>query len=76
MHILSQALTGYFKPKSERDPSYATFRQEMKKRGITYKIARDGYAEFSDGIVCGHYGNWAETLSSYLDAVETREVMK
>lgn len=68
MHHLTQALAGYFKapaPRKPTDPAYAEFRAYCSERGLTYKIARDGFIEFSDGMMFGHYGDWAETLSGH-----------
>ena len=50
------------------DPAYARLRALVKSRGVTYRIARDGYIEFSDGVCFGHYGDWQETLAGYLEA--------
>ncbi|MCH9834674.1 hypothetical protein K0U83_03385 [bacterium] len=64
MKQLNSALTAYFKPAAKRkpaDPTYATFRTYCKARGVTYKVARDGFIEFSDGACFAHYGDWAET---------------
>lgn len=54
------------KQKTPNNPEYAAFRAECKKRGIEYKICRDGYIELSSGDVFPHY-SWAETL----DRLET-----
>ena len=65
---LTQSLSRYFKPKAARkpaDPSYAVFRDYCKRRGITYKLARDGFIEFSDGVAFAHYGDWAETMNGH-----------
>lgn len=65
---LSRAFGCYFKPPAERkaaDPAYAEFRAYCKTKGLTYKVARDGFIEFSDGVVFGHYGDWAETLAGH-----------
>jgi hypothetical protein len=67
MQLLNQALNSYFKPTTRKaaDPAYAEFRAYCKAKGLTYKIARDGYIEFSDGVTFGHYGDWAETMSGH-----------
>lgn len=68
MHHLSNALNSYFKAAPARkpaDPTYAEFRAYCKAEGVTYKVARDGYIEFSDGVMFGHYGDWAETMSGH-----------
>jgi hypothetical protein len=68
MNSLSRTLNAYFKPEAPRrqkDPHYAAFRAYCKTKGITYKVARDGFIEFSDGVVFAHYGDWAETLSGH-----------
>ena len=68
MHLLNNALNGYFKtpaPRKVADSAYAEFRAYCKGKGLTYKVARDGYIEFSDGVVFGHYGDWAETLKGH-----------
>jgi len=71
MRQLSNALSSYFKapaPRKAADPAYAEFRAYCKDKGLTYKVARDGYIEFSDGVMFGHYGDWAETLSGHREA--------
>ena len=68
MRQLQSSLNAYFKAPAARkpaDPAYAEFRAYCKKRGITYKVARDGFIEFSDGVCFGHYGDWSETLSGH-----------
>lgn len=68
MHYLNSALNSLFKapkPRKPADPAYAKFRAYCKDKGLTYKVARDGYIEFSDGVVFGHYGDWSETLSGH-----------
>lgn len=72
MNQLSRSLTRLFKPAAPRkpaDPAYAEFRAYCKAKGLTYKIdPRDAYIEFSDGVMFGHYGDWAETLSGHREA--------
>lgn len=68
MRIMQQALGRLFKPQAGRkpaDPHYAKFRAYCKGKGLTYKVARDGYIEFSDGAVFGHYGDWSETQARH-----------
>jgi hypothetical protein len=69
MQMLTSSLRRMFKPASTRskaDPAYAAFRAYCRGRGLTYKVARDGFIEFSDGVCFGHYGDWAETLSRHM----------
>ena len=73
MQTLQRSLSGYFKAPATRkpaDPAYAEFRAYCKARSITYKVARDGFIEFSDGVCFGHYGDWAETLSGHKEAAK------
>jgi hypothetical protein len=73
MKHMQQALTKLFTPAAARkpaDPAYAEFRAYCKQRGITYKVTRDGFIEFSDGVCFGHYGDWAETLSGHKEAAK------
>ncbi len=75
MKKLQQMLNQVFAPpprRREPDPTYRTFRAQLKKLGVTYRIAGDSYIEFSDGIAFGHYGDWEENLVRYLDERETR----
>lgn len=68
MDYLTTSLNRYFKalkPRKAADPAYAEFRAYCKDKALTYKVARDGYIEFSDGVMFGHYGDWAETLSGH-----------
>lgn len=68
MQQLRNSLSIYFKPTAARkpaDPSYAEFRAYCKTEGITYRIARDGFIEFSDGESFGHYGDWSETMTRH-----------
>ena len=70
MRQLSRELSRMFTPQAARKPSnasYAAFRAEVTARGLTYRIAGDGYIEFSDGREpIAHHGDWAETLSAFL----------
>lgn len=43
--------------------AYAAFRRECQRRGLTYRMTRDGYIEFSNGTAIPHYNYWAESLS-------------
>lgn len=68
MTPLRRALDVFFRPATTNktaDPAYAEFRAYCKEKGINYKIARDGFIEFSDGVTFGHYGDWAETLRGH-----------
>lgn len=68
MKALAASLTRLFHapaPRKPADPAYAEFRAYCNAKGLTYKVARDGFIEFSDGVVFGHYGDWAETLSGH-----------
>jgi hypothetical protein len=71
---MKRLLSTYFQPAKARppaDPAYAEFRNYCKARGITYKVARDGFIEFSDGVCFGHYGDWAETLRGHRTETES-----
>ena len=75
MQHLQRALSGYFKPTAARkpDPAYAKFRSYCDGLGVTYKIARDGFIEFSDGVVFGHYGDWSETMQGHIEVAAALE---
>lgn len=75
MLTLQRQLGRMFTPSAPRkpaDPAYAAFRTYCKRVGVTYKIARDGYIEFSDGVMFGHYGDWAETMDGHQLAIGER----
>lgn len=70
MKYLRRELSAIFAapaPRKPSNPSYAAFRVEVAARGLTYRIADDGFIEFSDKREpIAHYGDWAETLAAFL----------
>lgn len=70
MRQLNATLSRLFSPpkqQAKKQPEYAAFRAECKRLGVTYKIARDGYIELSDGRAFTYYGDWFEALEKLRD---------
>lgn len=62
MQTIGQRLGSIFgATQSAPKPGYAKFRSVAQAKGLTYKIANDGYIEFSNGECIPHYGCWIET---------------
>jgi hypothetical protein len=64
-------------PKSKRkaDSSYAKFRKECQRLGLTYKVANDGYIELSNGGFFPHY-NWVESLCRLEKGLKTGDYLE
>lgn len=62
MQTLGQRLGGmFYAAQSEPKPGYPEFRRVVRSKGLSYKLAGDGYIELSNGECVPHYGCWIET---------------